>query len=71
LKKRGWTKVGPGFSEGSAVVLAEKTLANLLSCLNKVVDEKLEVPHNLVSLLLTNKTIRSDAEGKSGAGKVL
>jgi len=43
----------------------------LLSCLNKVVDGKLEVSHNLVSLLLTNKTIRGDAEGKGGAGKVL
>jgi len=37
-------------------------LAGLFGKLNKVVDEKLEVPHNLVSLLLTNKTIRSDAE---------
>jgi len=34
------------------------------SCSKKEVDEAKEVPHNLVSLLLTNKTICGDGGGR-------
>jgi hypothetical protein len=38
---------------------------------NKVVDGKRKTPHNLISLLLTNKTIRSAAPKGAEAEKVL
>jgi hypothetical protein len=53
--------------QGGAV---HESFEQVLSAQNKVVDESRKTPHNLISLLLTNKTIcRQARSGNAGAQK--